>query len=271
MKCKWEQLTSGEFAEAAQAVGGVCVVPLGVLEKHGDHLPLGTDLLNIRCVAERAVAIEPAILFPPLFFGQIQEARHWPGTFAMPGHLLLALLETACEEIARNGLRKILLLSGHGGNNFLDFFLFTLLERPRDYVVYKAEPRDFWFSLGETPEWKAMAQSEFDYHGGERETSVALAAAPDSVRMDLLAGSGQRQGRLDHLGGLRTSMWWYADFPDHYAGDAAHATAEKGEFLVSRCAECVAGYIRAVKGDAVSARLQAEYFSRTRHGPGPSP
>ena len=111
----WEELTAPEFAAAVKSAGA-CIVPLGVIEKHGDHLPLGTDLINVRALAIKAAAIEPAIVFPPYYFGQICEARHQPGTLAFHGGFLLEALRGICAEIARNGLRKIILLNGHGGN-----------------------------------------------------------------------------------------------------------------------------------------------------------
>ena len=82
-KCRWLELTTPEFVEAVGAVCGVCLVPVGVIEKHGDHLPLGTDSLVVEQVAEDAVAEEPALLFPTLHFSQIAEARHVAGTIAL--------------------------------------------------------------------------------------------------------------------------------------------------------------------------------------------
>jgi creatinine amidohydrolase len=73
---KWSELTSVNFSKAVEACQGVCLLPLGVMEKHGDHLPLGTDLFTGQEIACRAAEIEPAIVFPEYYFTQIQTPRH---------------------------------------------------------------------------------------------------------------------------------------------------------------------------------------------------
>ncbi|MEI8195510.1 MAG: creatininase family protein [Phycisphaerae bacterium] len=185
---KWQDLTAPQFAQAVIETRGVCIVPLGVLEKHGEHLPVGTDYLFGSELAQRAAAIEPAIVFPPYYFGQIQEGRHQPGTIAIRGELMLELLENVCEEIGRNGLKKILLLNCHGGNcAALRYFVMSALQRPRDYALYLCDLDAYW--LQHDAGWKALQQSPDDRHGGELETSVMLAALPELVRMDQLAGN----------------------------------------------------------------------------------
>src|SRR5229473_3097587 len=79
---KWEELTAGDFRAAIQQSKGACLLPFGILEKHGPHLPLGTDLLNVRYVALHATDQEYAVVFPEYYFGQIFEAKHEPGTIA---------------------------------------------------------------------------------------------------------------------------------------------------------------------------------------------
>src|SRR5271163_1759828 len=79
---KWEELTAEDFQSALKQSQGTCLLPFGIIEKHGPQLPLGTDLINVRYVAEHAAAEEYTILFPPYFYGQIFEARHQPGTLA---------------------------------------------------------------------------------------------------------------------------------------------------------------------------------------------
>jgi creatinine amidohydrolase len=136
---KWEEMTSGDFAKGIEQSRGVCVLPFGIIEKHGPHLPLGTDLINVRYASEHAAQQEYAIVFPPYYFGQIFEARHEPGTMAYSAALQLELLQATTDEMARNGCRKILIANGHGGNNsLLPFFAQSQLAAPHDYVVYVA-------------------------------------------------------------------------------------------------------------------------------------
>ncbi|HEV2698376.1 MAG TPA: creatininase family protein, partial [Terriglobales bacterium] len=76
----WEELTAPDFLQGIHNSSGTCLLPFGILEKHGPHLPLGTDLLDVRHAALTAAQQEYAVVFPEYYFGQIFEARHQPGT-----------------------------------------------------------------------------------------------------------------------------------------------------------------------------------------------
>jgi len=73
-----EKLSSPQFVTALEKSGGICVIPLGIIEKHGPHLPLGTDLFEAREIVSAAAQKEYAVVFPPYFTGQILEARRQP-------------------------------------------------------------------------------------------------------------------------------------------------------------------------------------------------
>src|SRR5215471_491676 len=93
LSVKWEELTAEDFRAAIQQSKGTCLLPFGILEKHGPHLPLGTDLLNVRYASLHAAEQEYAVVFPEYYFGQIFEARHQPGTVAYTMELQLKLLQ----------------------------------------------------------------------------------------------------------------------------------------------------------------------------------
>lgn len=261
---RWEELTAPRFAAAVSAVGGVCIIPAGVVEKHGEHLPLGTDYLSARLLAERAAEIEPAIVFPPYYFGQILEAKHQPGTIAIGTNLMLDLLANVCNEIARNGLKKIILLNGHGGNcASFGHFVRASLEHAGDYTLYLVD-LEHYYPPANDPGWNAIKQTTVDAHAGEGETSLMLAAFPELVRMGEIGGDGQPRRRLAHLNGLTTGISWYANYPDHYAGDAALATTEKGKYLLDYMVKRVAGHIANVKHDTVTSTLEKEFRKRAQ-------
>src|SRR5882672_8243649 len=111
LSAKWEELTAGDFRQAIQQSKGTCLLPFGILEKHGPHLPLGTDLLNVRYASLRAAEQEYALDFPE-YFGQIFEAKHEPGTIAYSMELQLKLLQETTDEMARNGCKKIIIVNG---------------------------------------------------------------------------------------------------------------------------------------------------------------
>ena len=266
MSWKWEELTARDFPQAVAKASYTCLLPLGVLEKHGEHLPLGTDLLNVEALAERAAAIEPVVVFPRYFFTQIQEARHWPGTIAVSHDTLFRLLDEVCGEIARNGFRKIVLLNGHGGNeSFLSYFCMYLLQRPRGHSTYFIGLSDYTARIRQDPEWKRMMVSAFDHHGGEGETSLTMAVRPDLVRLEYATDEAVSLDRLNHLPPQGSPMWWYARYPDHYAGDARPATADKGRYLLDHFVSEVARLLKAIKEDTVAPALEKEFFSRVEH------
>lgn len=260
----WQELTGDEFPEAAAKAGGVCLVPLGCLERHGHHLPLGTDVFIAHELCQRAAALEPALVFPDVFFTQILEARHYPGAIALPVALCLHLLEEMCAEIARNGLAKIVLVNAHGGNShLLRLFAQGQLHSRRDYVVYVLEAP---LLPEEAASIEAQWETGVDGHAGESETSQVMAIRPDLVKMEQ-APDGPEGLPLERLRtlselGVYTGIWWYADHPTHYRGDGRPASAEKGERELAARARALAAVIRLVKADNESRRLQDEFFER---------
>jgi creatinine amidohydrolase len=262
---KWSELTSVNFKKAVEECEGVCLLPLGVIEKHGDHLPLGTDLLTAMEICCRAAEIEPAIVFPEYYFTQIHEAKHQPGCIAIKSEIMWSLLENVCDEISRNGLRKIIMVNSHGGNNsFLPYFVQMMLERQRDYIIYLHKG---WSSNSDYQEkWNQMRETTEDGHAGESETSVIMSILPELVRMgDISEKPGTALRRLSHLPGVQTPVGWYSNYPDHYAGDGHYGTEEKGNLLVEGSVKMLVEVIKAVKADTETERLYKEFFSRINH------
>jgi creatinine amidohydrolase len=261
LSVRWEELTAAEFRSAIAQSKATCLLPFGILEKHGPHLPLGTDLLKVRSAVLEAAGREYALVFPEYYFGQIFEARHEPGTIAYSTHLQLELLQETTDEMARNGCRKIIIVNGHGGNeNLLPFFAQTQLEKPHDYVVYVLPV------LEAPPGGPPKKTSGRDMHAGESETSKMLIARPDLVHMERAnQESGADQAQLKLPDDLYTAIWWYARFPNHYSGQGSAATKERGEFEMSHWEDAIVEAIRAVKADETSLQLQHECFQRAKH------
>jgi creatinine amidohydrolase len=257
---RWEELTADDFRAAIQQSQGVCLLPFGIVEKHGPHLPLGTDLINVRHVVLAAVQTEFAVVFPEYYFGQIFEARHEPGTIAYSASVQMQLLQETTDEMARNGCKKVVIVNGHGGNeNLLPYFAQTQLEKQRDYVVYE-------MPLFDAPPGGPPKKTTNDMHAGETETSEMLIARPDLVHIDRAnQESGADQARLKLPDPLYTAIWWYARFPYHYSGDGATGSRELGEYDMNAWILAIQKVIRAVKADQESLRLQNEFFENAKH------
>ncbi len=134
---EWLHITANTL-QAAAADHGVCIVPLGCLEKHSDHLPLGTDSLLAYKLACLAAEEEPALVFPAQHYTMVASASANPGAVAFDAKLAMQILETCFEEIARNGFKKIILYNFHGGNRNISRLLLQnhLTRQPRPYALY---------------------------------------------------------------------------------------------------------------------------------------
>jgi creatinine amidohydrolase len=256
----WEELTGADFIEGIKRSQGACILPFGILEKHGPHLPLGTDLLDVRYASLHAAEQEYAVVFPEYYFGQIFEARHEPGTVAYSRELQLALLQETTDEMARNGCKKVLIVNGHGGNNsLLPYFAQSQLAKPHDYVVYT-------FSPPAPPAGGPKKKTSVDQHAGEGETSTMMVSRPDLVHQDRAASeSGADQHRENLPDGVYTGIWWYARFPEHYAGDGSAATRELGEYQMQWRIDSIVKALVAIKADDVSLKLQNEFYEKSTH------
>ena len=260
LSVKWEELTAADFEAGIHKSGGTCMLPFGILEKHGPQLPLGTDLINVRYVSLHAAEQEYAVVFPEYYFGQIFEAKHEPGTIAYSPRIEMDLLQETTDEMARNGCKKIIIVNGHGGNaHLLPYFAQSQLASPHDYVVYV-------FLGSAPPPGRPPMKSGVDMHAGESETSHTLISRPDLVHLDrATTESGADQKRLALPEGLYTGIWWYARFPNHYAGEGAAATKQLGEFDMKAWTDQLVNAIRAVKADQQSLPLQNEFFEKSKH------
>jgi creatinine amidohydrolase len=256
----WEELTAADFRDGIHRSQGTCLLPFGILEKHGPHLPLGTDLLDVRYAALHAAEQEYAVVFPEYYFGQIAEAKHEPGTIAYSRSMQLALLQETTDEMARNGCKKILIVNGHGGNeHLLPYFAQTQLDKPHDYVVYVFDERSP--QHGGPPK-----KTKIDMHAGESETSKMMVSRPDTVHLDRANNeSGADQARQKLPEGVYTGIWWYTRFPNHYSGDGSAATKELGEYQMNWWIDSVVTAIKAIKADDVSLKLQNEFYEKSAH------
>lgn len=194
-----QELTAVQFKEAVKKSSETVIIPMGVLEKHGPHMPLGTDVYTARDIALRAAEKEYAVVFPWYYFGQINEARQQPGTIAYSPELIWRMLQETLDELCRNGFKKIILINIHGGNAaFLEYFTMAQLSEKRDYTLY-------WYKQSYDKEVirKANDLTMYDpinQHAGNRETSMVKSIVPDLVHPELAdTQSGQDLARLKHL------------------------------------------------------------------------
>jgi creatinine amidohydrolase len=262
LPARWDELTASDWPKAMERSAQTCILPIGILEKHGQHAPLGSDLVKVRELAARATKQEYAVVFPDYFYGQIYEAKHQPGTFALPSRLVWDLLDATVEEIGRNGFKRILIINGHGGNpNLLRYFAQAQLERRRSYAVYFFDPPTDPVQA-EKMRQARKSDPAGDQHGGENETSALLYLRPDLVQLP--RAKNESGANLKRLGvpNVYTGIWWYASYPNHYAGQAEVATRELGQLITEHNLQTLVTTLKAIKADKKTLELQKEFFDR---------
>ena len=267
----WENLTIDEFNEAVEKSKGVVLVPFGCLEKHGSHMPIGTDILVARYMSIKTSEIEPVMVFPFIPFGIVGEVKHKKGTISLTSNLIYHMLEELCDELARNGFNKIIFVDGHGGNaNFLKYFMQSRLENHHPYITY-------YFDVGEkTPEFWQIYQEKFGRvlesgHACEFETSTMLAISNDLIQMDKInVEETKAKHRLDHVKNttLYTGIGWYADYPNQIAGDPSNADVERGKYINEIIISRLAKAVKTIKEDETSLKLLNEYYQKHKNPEG---
>ncbi|WP_137131493.1 creatininase family protein [Rhizobium sp. FY34] len=218
----------------------IAVLPLGAHEQHGPHLPFDTDSLIaggiVSRLMERLPTDLPVTFLPVERLGYSIEHMDVPGsrtlTFSQAINRWLAI----AESLSAIGIRKFVMLNAHGGNSPLLTIVATEA-RVRLNILAVATS---WTRFGQPDGWMTPEDKTIDIHGGDIETSVMLALHPDKVDMQRAATFPSRQSEFArdfrHLRayGPHAFGWKMSDLNvDGVAGNAAAATAERGEALIS--------------------------------------
>ena len=258
----YDEITAPDFIKAVEQSSGVCLLTIGILEKHGPHLPLGTDIFECRKVATTAAEKEYCVVFPTYYAGQINEARHQPGTIAYSPDLIWKMLQETCDELSRNGFKKIIIVNGHGGNNdFLHYFCMSQLHSPKDYVLVFFQPNE---NEDAAKKIKALRQTTTGGHADEMETSMMRYIRPDLVKVDQAGTqSGKNQARLAEIPFQYTGIWWYAQYPNHYAGDATKSSVELGKLITDTEADQLVELVKKLKQSNKIEELQNQFYKES--------
>lgn len=217
----------------------VVVQPIGAVEQHGPHLPVITDALTAERISERAVAALPddanVWLLPTIHYGKSTEHLGWPGTIAMSTDTLLSVCLDLGRSVAASGFRKLVFVNGHGGQPSLLDVVARDIRVETGLEVFPLMPG----RLG-VPEGVEQADAGYGIHGGQHETSIVQALAPELVRMEHAVHDGQEVGKLyasaRHLTleGRGPTAWVTDDLSaTGVLGDATTASRELGERLVA--------------------------------------
>lgn len=274
----WENLREEEFEDAIRESEGVCILPVGCLEKHGQHLPVGTDVIHVTEIARLAADKETACVFPSMYFGEKTGAGEFKGTVIFSAELRQQLLKETCREIARNGFKKILLYNGHGGNQaMISNFSRSVLYEDTDYMVYDysigsdfALPKKLlqenypYLTKEDRAVLKDYTDSKKRYgHACFVETGWVYGVRPETVRLDKIdQESGASTHRFDEFANLKinTPLAWMADYPNSYAGDSHEGMNERiARAMVEYSTDRLCKVIKFLKEETISAEFKREW------------
>ena len=227
-----EELTSAEFKRISRKKPLV-IIPIGSVEEHGSHLPLCTDSFQAEEVARRVALAFGGVILPPIRYGDCRSTRNFPGTISIGFDTLRMLIIDILSELDRNGIDKILVITGHAGSAHM------IALRLGAQVVVDGNPRLKVMFLSDYDLAYELRGKEFpedDGHAGLIETSRILNIRPELVKDSRPKGKTWAPRFM-----IVTDPERY--FPTGVLGDSTSASAGKGrkidDYVVERLCDLV--------------------------------
>ncbi len=236
-----DEITYGQVK--TDAVYEVAVLPLGATEPHNLHLPYGTDTFQVEVIARRACSLASeqgarVLLMPTLPYGTETNQMKFPLAMNLNPTTVARVIGDLVESLEVHGIRRCLLLNGHGGNDLK--WVLRELHRSTTVHVFLCN----WYKVA-SDVYSTIFQ-EKDDHAGEMETSMGLAHFPGLVMLERADHGTVRPSRFEAVnrGWVEITRPWHLLTTNSGAGDPRAATAAKGEALTKLVAERIGGFLR---------------------------
>ncbi|NLF29567.1 MAG: creatininase family protein [Planctomycetes bacterium] len=227
---------------ASQRRYEVAVLPTAAVEAHNRHLPEGQDVLHTthiarRCCAEAWPRCESVLCLPTIPYGVDCNLLAYPVTIHVSQATLDAVVKDIIVSLGRHGIRKIVLLNGHGGNDFAP--LIRQVQCDLDVFVFWCN----WWTVGSDRYGEIFDRP--DDHAGQMETSVALALFPERVELEAAGDGRPRPFGLEALrrGWVRTSRYFGALNANCACGDPTGASAERGRRYIDLVCQRITDFL----------------------------
>ena len=237
MEHRYQLLTSKEIKGHLSAGIDTVIFPIGSLEQHGPHAPVGTDGLIPEIIATKTAEKLGALCLPPLWYGVSPHHMMFSGSITIRPQLLAQLVEDVLESLIHHGFQKILIFNGHGGNT-------ASIDAARNMVRYR-HPKvwtflsSVWTVLADVYEelpieaqqenWRTMIA-----HGGLLETSIVMAVEKDAVKLEEARPVSVKRyvQATDPALAVTVTMKDLSDVGSN--GDATQANEELGRMFIDR-------------------------------------
>jgi creatinine amidohydrolase len=228
-----DELTSPEFSAEVRK-NPLVILPIGATEEHGSHLPLGTDSMQCEEIVRRVADEFGALVLPPIRYGECRTTKNFPGTVSLRPETVQSIAFDIVSELARNKVRRVLVISGHAGSGHMAALRLGVLRAVEAHPDLKA------MVLSDYDIAYDLAGKEFprnDGHAGQIETSRMLGIRPDLV------------GRARPAGKTRPPKYMILNDPEKHIptgvmGDSRGSSSEKGTridgYIVENLCELVA-------------------------------
>jgi len=255
----WESLTWEELEERLKIVD-TAILPCGAIEQHGRHLPVDIDYYDAvylsNKVAEACSDPKPFVL-PPIPFGVSYHHDDFKGTLSVTNNALSAFVYDIGMAVARNGIKKLIIINGHGDNAPTLNYAAQMINRDAKIFVC--------VDTGETSDIdiNRLNSTPNDIHAGEIETSTTLAVRPEMVQMDKAVNETMKFGSSFLDFDNDRSVSWYVRTnkisESGVMGDATKATAAKGDKMWEVMIAQLVKFIETVKSSKLEDLYQKKY------------
>jgi len=261
-KLSWPEIND------AVAAGKVAILPVGMIEDHGRHLPIDTDLVIANAMCNRLAELIPdeIVLLPSQPFGYSPHHIDGPGVITIHWDTYINYMKDILECLTYHGFRKILMVNGHGSNRPVMQMAarLALVDNPDCHVASLS-----WWELKDVQEAvKGFRVSDYCSHADELETSIYLAVDPDKVYMDKAVvkeydrrvskhfGQGDLVNNPPawHANSVQLNEYWSTVTKTGVFGDPSVATAEKGHIMIEACAKELVEIVREFKAREIVPR-----------------
>ncbi|TPL95445.1 creatininase family protein [Mesorhizobium sp. B2-3-12] len=249
----WGDYRTSEYA-SIDPEATIAVLPLAAIEQHGPHLPVSTDTSIMNGMLDTVIARLPDDLdiriLPVQAVGKSNEHLHAPGTLTLPATTLVGAWTELGLSIARAGVRKLIVVNSHGGNEEIMGIVTRELRVRENMLAVKTS----WQRFGRPAGMYTELEDRHGIHGGDVETSLMLHFRPDLVDMGKAdnfvsnVAKAEQEFSLLRQTGTHAFAWIAGDLnPNGVVGDASIATAEKGRLTAEHQADGFISLLRDVR------------------------